>query len=417
MDSLYQLCLYVAEHVGGGHVYRVKPNPYCIFILRTLFQQFFGTCYPDEIIKLIFMIFYELNSIQIYAGYNHTVLFNNNYYFRILGAYTVQPCGGSNHTVSFNNNPYVQILGVQTLSQKNIKLISQGLHITLILTEFNEMLHIYSSLDIHSSLDIFMAEYITGPKFNISWVDTKSIHCGEYHTIILSTNNKICSRGANDFGQLGLGDFDIRSDLCVINLNDVKLVSCGSYHTVALTFDHEVYTWGKNQDGQLGLGDFTKRSLPQKLNLLNIKSIVCGGSHTIALTYSDEIYSWGNNVAGQLGLGDFDDRNTPCKIELREHPKSVSCGIRHTMILTILNKIYVCGSNTFGQLGLADWNIIGVIVPRQIDLSDIREVICGAYHTIAVTIYDIMYVWGRDANMQFSWKVRNHTHTPCEFKF
>ena len=388
MDSFNQLCSYIGKKLFGE---QVTPNTYYIFILRTLFQQFFGMCYPSEIIGLIFMILYE--PIQIYAGFENVVLFRKNSYVRILGSY----------------NEYA----VQTLSPKNIKLISQGPYTIFISTLFSERT---KSNEIHTLSDFYIPECIAGLKSGLPGIDVKSIYCSEDRAIVLSSGNKKCyGWGKNKYGQLGLGDTVKRSDLCVINLNDVESVSCSEYHTVALTSYHEVYVWGKNHHGQLGLGDETDRCLPQKLDLLNIKSIACGGFHTIAVTYSNEMYSWGYNHDGQLGLGDNNDRDTPCKIELIFDIKSVSCGRLHTMILTMHNKIYVCGNNMYGQLGLGFWTSLSISVPLEIILPgfpNVREVICGAYYTIAVTNSDIVYIWGQ----KFNGSMLNNC-TPCEFKY
>ena len=389
MDSLYQLCSYIGKKLFGE---RVTPNTYYIFILKTLFQQFFGTYYPSEIIKLIFMILYE--PIQIYVGFEHVVLFHNKNCFRILG-------GRADSSI-------------QT-SLKNIKLISHGSSIIFILTTESNEIHTFGHCYYYTP------ERIIGLKSGILGVDATSVHCSEEHAIVLSSNNKKCyGWGDNYCGQLGLGDTVKRSDLCIINLNDVESVNCGEEHTVALTSHHEVYVWGSNKHGQLGLGDKANRCLPQKLDLLNIKSICCGGFHTIAITYSNEIYSWGYNHDGQLGLGDNDDRCSPCKIKLREHPKSVSCGRLHTMILTIHNKIYVCGNNEYGQLGLGFWTSASVSVLREIvlpGLPTVREIICGKYYTIAVTIGDIIYIWGRIFSGELGFRYAMNNCAPYEFKY
>lgn len=43
------------------------------------------------------------------------------------------------------------------------------------------------------------------------------------------------------------------------------MVSCGLKFSVALSVQGEIYAWGENNYGQLGLGDYQLRVLPAKM--------------------------------------------------------------------------------------------------------------------------------------------------------
>ena len=146
---------------------------------------------------------------------------------------------------------------------------------------------------------------------------------------------------------------------------DIKSIHCGWYHNVALTsIPNKIYVWGYNSEGQLGLGvgyyEIQMQVIPHRLLLpVPAKSISCGGLYTIVLTnISNQMYVWGYNSNGQLGLGHNKNRYLPTEFIFCQPIVSVSCGGEHTGILTKgsnhSTEIYMWGCNKHGQLGLGD---------------------------------------------------------------
>ena len=83
-------------------------------------------------------------------------------------------------------------------------------------------------------------------------------------------NGKVKCWGANNSGQLGLGDALNRGDntgemgnvLPYVNLGSgrtAKAIAAGTEFTCAILDNSTVKCWGFNQYGQLGLGDTSKR--------------------------------------------------------------------------------------------------------------------------------------------------------------
>ena len=152
----------------------------------------------------------------------------------------------------------------------------------------------------------------------ISWTD---IAVGSYHTLALTTNNVVWSWGANNAGQLGLGDTTatnrytpslIEFDINWNAFDNISAVSAGLYYSIALKTNGTIWTWGANGAGQLGLGDTYSSDAPSPMGTdSDWSSMGSGNAHTIALKSAGTLWSWGSNEYGQLGLGDTDNRYRP----------------------------------------------------------------------------------------------------------
>lgn len=83
-------------------------------------------------------------------------------------------------------------------------------------------------------------------------------------------------------------------------------IAAGLHHSVLLTDEGNVYTFGSNQFGQLGLGDFNNRFSPTKVKTDmvtrgSITQIAAGSNHTILLSSLGEVLTFGSNQNQQLG--------------------------------------------------------------------------------------------------------------------
>ncbi len=98
-----------------------------------------------------------------------------------------------------------------------------------------------------------------------------NVACGDHNTILIDDINQIYVFGYNDVGQLGLGDEEYRSlpeKLSTLpeGVGRIIEVACGEAHTILLDNKNQIYVFGNNMYGQLGLGDENIRYLPQKLS-------------------------------------------------------------------------------------------------------------------------------------------------------
>jgi alpha-tubulin suppressor-like RCC1 family protein len=96
----------------------------------------------------------------------------------------------------------------------------------------------------------------------------------------------IAAWGANDKGQLGVGDKALRKDLDSRVLIDVELrsISSGGFHNVAIANDDQVYVWGYNFYNQLGLDDNEDRLKPTAIDQTKAIQTGAGQLHSLILT-------------------------------------------------------------------------------------------------------------------------------------
>jgi alpha-tubulin suppressor-like RCC1 family protein len=145
-------------------------------------------------------------------------------------------------------------------------------------------------------------------------------------------------------------------------------ISSGKYHNAVTMTDGTVYTAGSNSSGQLGIfgiGDninydnvpsFTPISVPDGKT---VQKIVCGEQHTCIIMTDGSLYGAGSNYNGELGLGLGGPNQSAIFVQIPipdgKTVKDVNCGALHTVIITTDGYLYGAGLNYSGQLGLGNY--------------------------------------------------------------
>ncbi|MDR2099834.1 MAG: hypothetical protein LBP40_03275 [Campylobacteraceae bacterium] len=89
-----------------------------------------------------------------------------------------------------------------------------------------------------------------------------AIAVGGLHTIALSLDGKVYVTGNNGYGQLGFENKNnhfLFTEITDLRDKNITAVSAGSYHSFAFSNESKIYASGANQYGQLGLGDNNHR--------------------------------------------------------------------------------------------------------------------------------------------------------------
>jgi cysteine-rich repeat protein len=193
--------------------------------------------------------------------------------------------------------------------------------------------------------------------------------------------------GDNTFGELGVGDTVPRGDepnqmgddLPAVDLGTGRFataVSSGEYSACALLDDDSVKCWGANDAGQLGLGDTRSRGvvpsdMGDQLPPVNLgtgrkaRAISIGVNTACAVLDNGSLKCWGYNATGQLGLGDsrFDLGGEPNQmgdslpavdLGAGRTARAVSPGEGFTCALLDNGTVKCWGANSYGELGLGD---------------------------------------------------------------
>ena len=189
-------------------------------------------------------------------------------------------------------------------------------------------------------------------------------------------NGSLYCWGRNDNGQLGLGYTSGREETPqYVDLGSGRTISflaigdsgaegwTDNAHSCAVLDNGELVCWGANDDGQLGLGNTSTSGVwePTTVNVgsgLTTISVATGNSATCALLSDQSVKCWGKNNDGQLGLGNASSNDvlTPHAVTFSgsSDPISVQAG-RNEFCAQLDNGSAACwGKNDFGLFGLGN---------------------------------------------------------------
>jgi alpha-tubulin suppressor-like RCC1 family protein len=249
------------------------------------------------------------------------------------------------------------------------------------------------------------------PKRVESLTNVTDIASGRDHSLAVGEEGVVYTWGDNQFGQLGLGDHGGSTDRLVPTLvdgvNGVVAVAGGGKHSLALSRDGTVMVCGANDDGQLGLGDTDDRDTFTVVpSLRGVVDIDAGDDHTIAVTCEGEVWTWGKGPATGHGGDAADDEDTmwlvPTKVTGGGIGEAVvvqvSAGAEHSMAKTATAELYSWGSGgTYGQLGHGGND--DVAVPRVVDsINGVVGMAGGVGHSRVITTEGRLLVFGTDVS-------------------
>jgi alpha-tubulin suppressor-like RCC1 family protein len=181
-------------------------------------------------------------------------------------------------------------------------------------------------------------------------------------------------------------------------------VSAGAAHTCGIKTDTTLWCWGANNVGQLGVGNTTDYPYPVAVQSGSTgwTAVSAGYDFTCAINagYRE---CWGANGDGQLGLGDFDNHLIPTMYSGDGHHwiridagQRHACGVNNDRLDLGLAVAFCWGSNLYGQLGTGDYTSYNVPTPVAITGHRWMQVSAGAYHTCAMDNTSYRYCWGRN---------------------
>lgn len=252
--------------------------------------------------------------------------------------------------------------------------------------------------------------------------DVKAIAAGNAHNLALLNNGTLLSWGENGRGQLGDGTtIDRYNPVPVVDssgapVQDITAIDAGIYHSLALSSDGSVLGWGENGEGELGDGTTTDHYTPvyvsdgQGGKVDDVEMIAAGYYSSYALR-NGQILTWGRGYSGVLGNGSHSSTSIPeFVLDENRDPisdiKAVVAGPSHTLALGGDGRLLTWGLNSDGQLGDGTSSSISTpeaVLDRPLEggqklrIGGIQKVVGGHGHTIAIQSDGTVLAWGDNA--------------------
>eukprot|EP01041_Mallomonas_annulata_P010080 gene10080-21011_t len=271
-----------------------------------------------------------------------------------------------------------------------------------------------------------------------------------YFFVLLADRKTLLAIGRNDHGQLGTRNTENQfwpTPVPFTSTSNIKKISTGKSHSMLLLENGEMYVCGANNCGQIGLGDGA-RALQDvtsftKLNIDNVCDIACGWEHSLVCTDSGDLYAFGHPDYGQLGFGSngqfirdggkkgpaiqFHYVTKPQKVQkfftkdlskkiLAEIPKNtvkvvrVAAGKNHSLCVEDWenggqNRVFSWGFGGYGRLGhncsddeMYPAEIAVFSQQKALPFKQIREVYAGSTASIAISVSRHVYFFGKLPN-------------------
>lgn len=186
--------------------------------------------------------------------------------------------------------------------------------------------------------------------------DWRVVSVGGNHTCAIKTSGNAYCWGSNQYGQLGITQFDSTCGTgnakfrCATTPHQVQpgvqfaSISAGGRHTCAITTAREAYCWGANDRNQLGQPSFGGATLSRVPGVLPWAQISAGSTHTCAVRTDGALFCWGSNDRGELGDADLASGIFPRRVVVPSPVASVSAGDERTCARTTTGTVYCWGA-------------------------------------------------------------------------
>lgn len=261
----------------------------------------------------------------------------------------------------------------------------------------------------------------------------ESVALGFEHLVARVADGSVWVVGANDYGQLGLGNTVGSAAVPIGVISNASSVVANTNSSFALLGDGSLRAWGSNIASGLGDGTNVNRVSPVPIGgARHYVAVAAGEFFGVALDDAGGIWQWGCNDAGQAG-----DGSSQTATHLVQLPKfqqlvavslssktglaleadgsvwtargepvpglgnvtSVAAGAYHFAARRTDGSVWMWGANEAGQLG--DGTLSARSVPAAVTgLTGVSSVETGLNHTIALKSDGSILSWGGNGSGQ-----------------
>ncbi|MCB9592364.1 MAG: hypothetical protein H6719_06505 [Sandaracinaceae bacterium] len=222
---------------------------------------------------------------------------------------------------------------------------------------------------------------------------------GADHTCALDELGRAYCAGRNASGQLGTGtrSDDTRFARAAGDVEGLVDVGCGDAHSCALDPSGAVLCWGANERGQLGLGDSFDRLEPTPIPELVATDLAVGARHTCAALPDGTVACWGWGARARLG--GLPSSLTPVVLPDLADVVEVDAGEAHTCARHADGTVSCWGENRLGALGVGSDEPATSPLP-VLGLADVAALGAGSGFTCAVHVDGGVACWGANESGQ-----------------
>jgi alpha-tubulin suppressor-like RCC1 family protein len=136
-----------------------------------------------------------------------------------------------------------------------------------------------------------------------------AMSAGHDHSLAVTSTGALYGWGSNATRQVGLSGYSRVTGPKLIPLPGgarMAAVAAGTGHSLAITTTGKLFAWGANDYGQLGVGDTALRGAPTAVPLPagpGLSAVSAGTSFSLAVRTDGGVLAWGVNWEGELGNG------------------------------------------------------------------------------------------------------------------
>ncbi|KRZ77375.1 Notchless -like protein 1, partial [Trichinella papuae] len=185
---------------------------------------------------------------------------------------------------------------------------------------------------------------------------------------------------------------------CVSGQSNLPGSSNLTENTICLA---ELWTWGGNEFGQLGLNDFEPRCEPTRINgssAFGIVKIAAGAEHSIAMSSSGEVFVWGSNENRQIKVADQWRVAVPMLFKAGSCAKVIDIAAGEKFSAFLINGIdcrpecYICGYDRSDKVGTPVLRLYfpETSWPASLMCSD-DYIICGCLEDTDAALCNVFY--------------------------
>jgi len=233
--------------------------------------------------------------------------------------------------------------------------------------------------------------------------------------LVLTEDGHILAFGNNERGQLGVGDFNVHDELCLLNYVDsfggreVVMVAAGHSFSACITNDGSLWNWGTDlayiQDSGMERHKCRPVKMCQSLHGNSpVIMVACGWEFMLILTASGRIWAIGNGSEYQLGTGRVETCKVPTCIDPAyfdgDEIGMVSAAGTHCMAVSKTGgRLWIWGCNDYGQCGVSedgDVEIPTLIPAASLGGEEVAFVCCGYDFSMIVTSEGVVWACGNN---------------------